>query len=174
MLETKADKAVMQKLYQESAKKLYFIARQIVQNEAEAEEAVSTCFQKLADNFAEYRSQNYEDLKRLCCIIVKNTANDIAKLHQEKEQVLNVGSSKTENAAVRSQEAHESLKKESILTQALSELNEEDRHVLYMQYGMDLDLKEIGRLMNMTSAEAQKKILNCCNNLITVLEAKTV
>ena len=67
-----------------------------------------------------------------------------------------------------------SLKKESILTQALSELKEEDRHFLYMQYGMELDLKEIGRLMNMTSAEAQKKILNCCNNLITVLEAKTV
>ena len=59
MLESKADKAVLQRLYRENAKVLYGIAWRIVQNEAEAEEAVCTCFGKLAEDFSHFREQDY-------------------------------------------------------------------------------------------------------------------
>ena len=52
MRKTPDDGAMIQRLYQEKAQELYFIARSIVQNETKAEEAVYTCFRKLTEDFA--------------------------------------------------------------------------------------------------------------------------
>ena len=63
-LETEADKAVIQRLYEQSRQKLYYIAWNILHNEADAEDAVHVCFVKLADKFSKYSHLSYEELEK--------------------------------------------------------------------------------------------------------------
>lgn len=167
MLKTKADRAVLQRLYQENAKKLYCVAWKIVQNKAQAEEAVCACFRKLAEDFSKLRCWEYKNLERLCVIVVKNVAMELAAKHG--------GGVKRAEGEMRST-SHKSKdsESESVITQALRELEEDERNLLFMKYGLELGPKEIGRLFNMTSTEVQRRILNCSEKLVTALEAKTL
>lgn len=185
MLESKADKAVLQRLYRENAKVLYGIAWRIVQNEAEAEEAVCTCFGKLAEDFSHFQEQDYKKLEILSIILVKNAALELAakregnagKMQGKKpEAVQNAQAQSSITNQEKSSECCEShsSKSEDIIIQALQELEEDERCLMYMKYGLELETKEISKLLDMTPTETLEKLLDCSNKIVMILEAKLV
>ena len=60
----------------------------------------------------------------------------------------------------------------SIIEDALKEMDDEERELLYLQYAAGLKPKEIGEMFNMTSAEVRKKNFVSRNKLAGILEKK--
>lgn len=175
MLETEAEREVFQRLYEENRQKLYCIAWKILRNEADAEDAVHICFLKVVDKFARYRHLTYKQLARLCCAVVRNAAIDIARENGKK------GNYKTE--AYNSENdmfdcgtdiLAEIIKQyeRELVTQALMQLAEEERDFLMLQYDLGLKPKDIGELMDMSSASVRKKMQGCRNKVAKILEGE--
>lgn len=163
MVKTPEDRAVIQRLYQENVKKLYFIARSMVQNKAEAEEAVCVCFRKLTENFVQYRNQDYENLVRLSVILVKNAAAKMADI-RDTEVTKGKGNDLGKSEKCTDQE------EDCNMTRAVMMLKEDERHLLYLQHVMELRPKEISVLLDMEPKETRKKLLACSKKLKAALE----
>ena len=170
MLETEDDRKVFQELYEANRQKLYFMALKVVQNEENAEDAVHTSFLKLAENFAKYRQKSYENLEKLCGTIVVNTANDMARAYARRGEVAGEGEEYLPDIAPDILEQLLEQNDRRLIAEALMELKDEERHLLYLQYGLEIKPKEIGELLNMTSASVRRKMLRCRNKLAKILE----
>ena len=175
MLETAADKVIFEKLYEENRQQLHFIARKVLHDDMDAEDAVHNGFLKVADNFAKYRNKPYEDLEKICIIIVRNEAIDILR---ENNKTCGFSEKKgfTENNVpdVMPDILDKMIiqRDSSIIEDALKEMDDEERELLYLQYAAGLKPKEIGEMFNMTSAEVRKKNFVSRNKLAGILEKK--
>lgn len=173
MLETEEDRDIFQKLYEENRQKLYYIARKLLSNETDAEDAVHAGFLKLADKFADYREQSYENLVKLICVIVKNAAMDIAREYERKAAF-------SEESGLSEDDVRDSVPdvldqlitryEQRTVTEALMELSEEERELLTLQYGMGLKPKAIGEMLGISSGTVRKNMLKCRYKLAELLE----
>jgi RNA polymerase sigma-70 factor (ECF subfamily) len=173
VLESEADQEFCQKLYEENRQKLFRIANKVLQNPDDAEDAVQTCFFKIINNFDDYRNTPYDELVIICQTIVKNNAIDIIREHKKKVQftdeihfgeddVTNISSDMVDRLI----EKHE----KSLVLQAIMQLNEEERQLMYLQYIYERKPKEIAEELGLTSAAVRKKTLRCRNKLAKILE----
>lgn len=175
MLESNSDKDVFQKLYDENRQKLYRTAYKILHNEADAEDAVHTCFVKLAANFAKYRHLPYENLVMLCTTIVKNAANDIHREYAKETHFYDEDGLGECHAAVTTPDVLDQLIKQydsDLIIQALMELTEEERELLTLQYGLEQKPKDIAKLLDIPPHAVRKKMLRCRHKLARILEGK--
>ena len=155
MRKTPEDRALIQRLYQENAQKLYFVAWRIVQNEAKAEEAVYSCFQKLTEDFALCCNQDYGNLERLSVILVKNAAVKMVDGHDGEDRKVKGDDRDVSDACI---------------DQAVKKLDEDERHLLYLKHVMQLGLKKIGILLDMEPKETEKKLFACREKIRAALE----
>ncbi len=175
MLETDSDRDVFQKLYDENRQKLYYIALQILRNEADAEDAVHTCFVKLAETFAKYCHLPYEELARLCRTIVRNAANDTAREYKKKGNFYDeagLGECQIPDCAPDVLDQLIARFENDLIMQALMCLTEDEREFLYLQYGLGLKPKEIALLLDKPSSAIRKKMLRCRHKLAKILEGE--
>ncbi len=173
MLETEAERDVFQKLYEENRQKLYFIAWKILRNEADAEDAVHTCFLKVADKFANYSHLPYVELVRLCSTVVRNAATDIAREYEKKGNFESGAYHNSDGVPDISPDVLDVLierYEKGLVMQAIMQLTEEEKEFLYLQYGMEFKPKVIGELMDMTSASVRKKMFSCRKKVAKILE----
>lgn len=175
MLETDSDRDVFRKLYDENRQKLYYIAFKILHHEADAEDAVHTCFVKMAEHFAKYRHLPYDELVKLCCTIVRHAATDTAREYAKKgypldEEGFGEGHVLDQLPDVLDQmiERFEN----DLIMQALMQLTEDEREFLHLQYGLGLKPKDIATLLGMPPTAVRKKMLRLRNKLAKVLEGE--
>lgn len=172
-LETEGDKELFQKLYVTNRQKLYSIALKIVPNEDYAEDVVHTCFLKLAENFSKYHHEPFDRLERLCSTIVVNVAFDFARKHFRKDLLADGSGEESENPEGFVPDILDLVieqDKRELVAQALRELKEEERYLLYLQYGLEIKPKEIGELLGMTSVAVRRKMLRCRTKLAKIME----
>ena len=175
MLETDSDRDVFQKLYDENRQKLYYIAYKILHHEADAEDAVHTCFVKMATNYARYRHLPYEDLVKLCCTIVRHTATDTCREYAKKGIFYDeVGQGEGQVPDILPDVLDQLIERyeNDLIVQALMKLTEEEREFLHLQYGLGLKPKDIATLLEMPPQAVRKKMLRCRNKLAKILEGK--
>lgn len=175
MLEDDFDRDVFQKLYDENRQMLYHIAFKILQNEADAEDAVHTCFVKMAERFAKYRYLPYDDLVKLCCTVVRNAANDIGREYAKKTFYHDEMGQGEDRIPDDNPDMLDQLIKryeQHLIKQALMELTEEERELLYLQYGLELKPKDIAILLDKPPQAVRKKMMRCRNKLAKILEGK--
>lgn len=173
VLETEADRDVCQKLYEENGRKLFHIADSILHNKADAEDAVQTCFLKLINNFDGYRNIPYDELVILCQTIVKHNAIDIIREHKKTVSFtdeIHLGEGDAIDLAsdvlVQVIDKYES----NLVLQAIMQLNEDERRLMYLQYIYGSKPKDIAKQLGTTSAVVRKKTLRCRNKLAKILE----
>ncbi len=173
MLETESDREVFRRLYEKNRQRLYYTAWKIVQNDDNAEDAVHTCFMRLADRYGRYRDQPFENLEKLCRVIVVNEATNITRAYARRGEFLDVcemgEDSLVDDAADILDQLIVKYDRE-LLSQALRQLTPDERHFLALQYELDIKPKDIGAMMNMTSGAVRKKILRCRRKLAEILE----
>ena len=175
MLDTENDRIIFQKLYEEKRQMLFHIANKVLRNETDAEDAVQTCFLKIAEKFEKYRCQPYENLVKLCCTTVKNVAMDIAREREKKKTFVDDTFSWEDSVPDISADVLDRLIEKSdqrLVMQALMELSAEEREYLYLQYVMDIKPKDIGELFDKDSAFVRKKLFLCRKKLADFLEEK--
>lgn len=175
MLETAADKVIFERLYEENGQKLHFVARKILHDEMDAEDAVHNGFLKIANNFASYRNKPYEELERICTIIVRNEAIDIFRENSKTCGFSEEKGFSEENVPDIVPGILDEMIAEcdsSVIDESLMELEEGARELLYLQYAAGLKPKEIGEMFHMTSAEVRKRNFVNRNKLAEILEKK--
>lgn len=175
MLEDASDRDVFQKLYDENKQMLYHIAFKILHNEADAEDAVHTCFVKMAESFARYRHLPYDDLVKLCCTIVRHTATDIGREYAKKtfyHDEMGQGEDQVPDMSPDILDQMIERYEKHLIKQALMELTEDERELLYLQYGLGLKPKEIATLLDKPPQAVRKKMMRCRNKLAKILEGE--
>lgn len=173
MLESDSDREIFSRLYNENKQKLIYIARKLVRNDADAEDAVHNCFLNLAENFDKYHNQPYENLAKLCRTITRNAAIDVVRKYETEGDVLNGTELKEDWLLDSSQDVESMLIAQEdieLMDQALMELEEEERDILYLQYVLGLKPKDIAVLYKVTSAVIRKRTFNCRAKLAKILE----
>lgn len=172
-LESEQDRMICQKLYEENKLRLFHIANKILQNSADAEDAVQICFSKVMGNFASYRKLPYEELVMLCQTIVKHDAIDIIRerkktvhftdeLFSMENNVVDM----TPDVLDRIIERYES----KLIVQAIMKLEEKERELMYLQYVSGLKPREIAKLFGTSSVSIRKKMLRCRKKLAEALK----
>lgn len=175
MLETEADREIFQKLYEENKPMLWHIARKIVRNEADAEDAVHNCFLRLAENFSRYRNQSYSNLIRLCKAISRNAATDIAREYRKEGDFQEETGCWEDDVVDISPDVLDKLIEQyekNLLDRAVKKLAGAEKDLIFLQYGLGMKPKEIGKMLNMTSAMVRKRMCRCRNKLVTILEGE--
>ena len=173
MLETEADKQSFEKLYTENKQRFYFIAYKILQNETGAEDAVHTGFLKLAEKFAQYRCEPYDNLVKLCGTIVRHEAINIAREYQKMGDFWDRPDWDEDNIPDTAPGILDQLIAQyeiDSLTDAVMQLDEAERELLNLQYGMGLKPKEIAEFLGETSQSVRKRMLRCRNKLAKLLK----
>ena len=175
LLETEEDRKRFEKLYEENKQKLCFVARKVLRNEADVEDAVHTCFLNLAENFHKYREQSYVNLEKLCSVITKNAALDLVRRQSIEGSFSDIGTYVDDSLPDLSTDVLQDVlmqEKEDVLAKALRQLTEEERMLMYLRYGLLLKPKDIADIMHSSSMSIRKKTLNCRNKLATLLEVE--
>lgn len=173
LLETEADRDVCQKLYEENKQKLFRIANKILQNTADAEDAVQICFSKIIDNFHNYRYMPYDELVIMCQTIVKHDAIDIIREHKKTVNFtggIHLGEDDIVSATPDILDMLVERYEKDLVVQAIMKLSEDERELMYLQYVSGLKPKEIAKLFDTTSGVIRKKTLKCRNKLAKILE----
>ena len=174
-LKTESERKIFEKLYQENAKRLYYIARKIVRNDADAEDAVHNGFVSLTEKYEKYSNLSYIELVRLCTTIIRNEAYDIARKYQNEGEFMNKDILGEDEIIDGGEDILEELiekSEQSILRDALMELQADEREMLYHRYVTNLQPREISELLHLSSGEVRKKLFKCKNKLSKVLEKK--
>jgi RNA polymerase sigma-70 factor (ECF subfamily) len=175
LLRDEEDKEVFERLYMENRQKLCFIARKVVNNEADAEDAVQTCFLNLAENFHKYREQPYTNLEKLCSVIAKNTALDMVRHRNFETSFSDIGEYMEENLPDIDEDVLTKIltrERNEVIAKAMFQLEEDERNLMYMRYGLWMKPKDMAELLHSSSAVIRKKTLRCRNKLAKILEAE--
>ena len=173
VLETEYDRDVCQRLYAENKQKLFRIANKILQNTADAEDAVQSCFSKIIDNFQDYRDIPYDEMVILCQTIVKHEAIDITREHKKTVHFTDGIYLGEDDVVSYTPDVLDQLiehYEQSLVVQAIMELNEDERELMHLQYVVGLKPKDIAKLFSTTSGVVRKKTLRCRLKLAKILE----
>lgn len=173
LLETDADREIFHKLCEENEQAFFLAAMKLLQNEADAEDAVQSCFLKMIDNFANYRHKPYIDLVRICYATIRHNAIDILRDRKKKADFTDETYEWEENTADLSPGILEQMIEKyesSLVQQALMQLEPEEREILNLQYVLELKPKEIAAQLNTTSDIVRKRIFRCRQKLEKILE----
>jgi len=168
MLETEQEKKSFEKIYKEYRPLLYVTANNILQNNADAEDAVQSCFLKLAEKYHRYRKLNDEEMLRLCIVIVRNKAVDILREYQKVAYFSEEESFTEDLIPDSSPEISEQVIKrheELLVLRGMGQLNEKDRQFLYLHYVLGLKMNEIGTLFGMSPEAVRQKMHRSRSNL---------
>ncbi len=129
---TETEKDIFFGFYEENKCKLYVLAFRILKDEEAAEEAVCTCLTKVYEQYENYCHMSYADLLKLCCEVVKCIAYKKAESQSHEPERENGG--------------------------PLSELTEEERCLITLQYLYGLKPGQIGKLTGDSAFLIRRKI----------------
>ena len=176
MLVKKGDKEIVRKLYQENANKLYYIAWRILKNEEESEEAVRNCVRELIHIFSKYPHHTYDELKEMSRVLVAKAAVDIALKKASDKPVTPKPEEELEDVPLIKPRFHELIveNNEEQIKNALKKLKADEKGFIYLRYGLGMDEKEIGELLNLSTALVKVKIGKCKIRFEEILEEDDV
>ena len=175
MFETEWKRRILKKFYQENRTKWYHIARKIVGNDADAEDAIHKGFMNFAKRYGKYRQLSDIELIRLCTAMIRNVAYDIVRNRKNKEEFskeVDLEQGEIINSNQKSLENLIQETKQSILVQAMMELSEEEREFLSLLYSTKLQPREIEELFHIAAQEVEEKRLQCRNKLTRIIQQK--
>lgn len=173
VLESEVDRDVCQKLYEENKQRLFRIAYKILQNTADAEDAVQSCFSKIIDDFERYRDKPYVEMVMLCQTIVKHNAIDIIRKHRKMvsfSDEVYLGEDAITDCTPDILDELVERYEQNLVVKAITELEEEEREMLYLQYVSCMKPKDVAKLLHTTSDVVRKKSHRSRIKLAGILE----
>ena len=152
-----------EKLYIECNQKAYYVAYDILHNEALAEECVSEAFLAVARNFKKVNKLEPHKQLKYVVICSENSAKD--KLKKEK---INVKTEEYDDEFF----IDENYSEYDIVywSECLKKLNKTDMEILYLRCILQLDYKEICKSLNISYEAARARVSAAKNNLRKIIE----
>ena len=173
MLETERDKVAFQKFYEENNRLFFGVAKKILNNSEDAEDAVHTCFLKIAERYERYRYQPNENMIRLGCTVVRHAAIDMVREKEMKMTFTDETFSWEDSVPDVAPDILDQLIQKAdqgLMTKAIMQLSVDERNYLYLHYVLNLKAREIGDLLDMKPSAVRKKLYQCRSKLAVILE----
>lgn len=150
MIDTPEDKHKFEILYREYRGLMFCLAKRILNNEQDAEDAVHTAFVSIAENIQKIDEPICPKTKGYIVIIVENKAIDLYRQKQKYVKMLPL-----EEDIVGYTVPFEGS---CAISRCISLLPAQDRHILLLKYEYGCNNREISKILNITMANAIKRI----------------
>ncbi len=163
LIDDEEDKKAFEKLYNKYKNKAYLVAMDCLNNNSLAEECVSEAFLSIARNFQIVN--NLEPNKQLKYIVIsiRNTAKDTMK----KEKInLNTEEYNDENYYLA-----DSYSEFDIIAwrSCISQLSQTDKDILYLRCILNLNYKEISKILGISQGAARVRVFTAREKLKKLL-----
>ena len=173
LLSETTDQEQFERIYLSYRKQMFIVARGILQNDADAEDAVHDVFFRIASGSWETvcRIENETDLRNYLLKAVRNRALSLLSRSAKKDVALddpaqeNVDRTEDETFALVCANMEETR-----LLRAIEKLPESYRDVLYYRFVLQFSAVETARAMELSVAAARKRIQRGKQKLLELLE----
>jgi RNA polymerase sigma-70 factor, ECF subfamily len=157
-LAKKGDKEAFVSLISESKLTLYRVAKAMLKNETDIEDAIQTTIIKAYENIGRLKNDQY--FTTWVVKILINQCNEIIRSYKKTVQVENIGDADTYYDSYRDID----------LQKALHSLNEDLRVVTVMFYYMDLAQAEIAKALRIPEGTVRSRLSRAREKLYNMLE----
>ena len=161
MLDSNDDKSRFEQLYQHYRKLMFYVARQILSSDLDAEDAVHEAFLAIIKHFQKITDVSSPKTRAFLVLIVERKAIDLLRSNARKDAL--------------------PLNEESLsivipppgdggLADAMAQLKDRQRELLLLRYYVGYSTREAAQLLGMTHTAAQKELTRAKHALQTILE----
>lgn len=163
MVETDDDKELVTKLYEKYRQRMYKLAYGILQNEHDAEDAVSTAFIRIIHNL--HKISDFESAKTrgFVFIVTKNASIDV---YNERKKHFHT------DIDEKNIEAYNNLEDDildkynyDLVSKAIDRINESYRNILIMRYYYDLPLANIAQALGISENAVKHRLYRAQESL---------
>ncbi len=148
-IESGEDRSKFEILYMHYRGLMYHIAYGILNNEQDAEDAVHNAFLKIAEFIGRVKAPISKKTQNYVATIVENKAIDLYRENQRKSK--NVDMEEANGILAESNEHGD-------LENCILSLPPQYRQVIFLKYYQGFSIKEIGKLLDISEANAGKRL----------------
>lgn len=166
-LDTQEEKDLFEKLYREYKSKMHFIAMGILNNDADADDAVDIAFHKLAKNFTKISNKSCNEIDGYIVIYIRSAAIEIYRRNKritertrpimEADSSEDIWDQKTDHISMIS---------------AISALPDEYSDIIFLCDYQMLSSKEVSKLLNITEQNVRIRLHRAHKKLKIILEGE--
>ncbi|MGL5347726.1 MAG: RNA polymerase sigma factor [Peptostreptococcaceae bacterium] len=142
LIDCEEDRDKFELIYKEYKKTMFYVAKGILQNDHNAEDAVSLSFIKIIKHLDKINEVNCHKTKGLIVIIVKNTSIDLyRKIKKEREHI---------HSIEEKDELFENIEfeVENSVQEAILKLPSKYRDIFFLRYCHQLEYDEISKFLD--------------------------
>lgn len=154
-LDTEEEKRLFEKLYRKYVKMMYNIAFSVLQNEFEAEDAVSSAFEKLMRQKDKVPDVESDRTRVYLAVTVRNTSIDLYRKKKRMVEVPWESAEEMEKIPYVYQRDHE---EDLGLLEDIRNLPEKYRQTLSLKYTAGYTDREIAEILNISESNVRKRI----------------
>ncbi len=165
VIETDDLKSRFEELYIKYSQLMYAVAFKILKNNEDAEDAVHQSFLNIARHFDKVNNISRQDIKPYLVVVVRNAAINIHRSNKRQESVVQELSAR-DNTEI---ELFDNYGYNE-LVEAIRQLPQIYRDVLFLHYVEDFSVKETAEMLNLSKGTVYKRIERGKSILADILE----
>jgi len=165
MLETQEDKDKMAVLYEMYREYLLNVARKVLHNDSDAEDALHQAFLRIANNFTNIGDVSSHQTRNYLVIIVTGIALNVQNKRRREGELFFEDIGEAEDDLV----IEDQVLKYETLWDAVEQLQPMQEEILYLRYFEGLSVKEVAKRMNLSESATKKRLERARHALRKVL-----
>ncbi len=151
---------------------MYFIARDMLGNDTDAEDAVQESFLHMIPISDKILEPNSPSTKSLCAIIVKRVAIDMLRKRLRRAKEVPLESVNVIRDDPTATDELDAVIDNSALLSALKAIPERDSDILELRFRIGLSYREISEVMQVSEANARQIVSRACERLRIIMTGK--
>ena len=151
VIETDDLKSRFEELYVKYSHLMYAVAFKILKNSEDSEDAVHQSFLNIARHFEKVNDITRQDIKPYLVVVVRNAAINILRGNKRREEFVEKLSGNVNTESFDNYEYNE-------LIEAIAQLPQMYKDVLFMHYVEDFSVKETAEMLNIPKNTVYKRI----------------
>lgn len=155
MIDTPEEKDKFKCLYEKYNRLMFYAANEILKNESLAEEAVQEALARIAKNIEKVDEAESDRTKRFALVIVENAAKSIYRKEHKIRDALEYSDEVNHTHCI---DSTTQFAEANDLVEAILELPQKQRQILYLYEIYGYNYREIANLMNMTGTAVRKQV----------------
>ena len=148
---------------------MYFIARDMLGNDTDAEDAVQESFLHMIPLSDKILEPECHSTRSLCVIIVKRVAIDMLRKRLRRAGEVSFESVNTMHDDPKAIEKLEAVIDNSTLLSALKAIPERDSDILELRFRLGLSYREIAEIMQISEANARQIVSRACDRVRIIM-----
>ena len=170
MIDSDEERSKFEIIYNNYRNLMFFVAKNILNNDSDAEDAVHDAFLKIIKILEKIEDPECHKTKNLVVIITKRVAIDILRAKTRHETIPDseglFDNILRDEASVR---AMETVEETIDIAHAISKLPDRYREVIFLRFYNDYSNREIAEILNISEANVRKLLERARNKLSSLL-----